>query len=255
MDDYELYYWPSAPITGSSFCMNATRCAGGTRTIPWLPNTAVISGHTLTSPSVYHFMKGVKISTYIGKRNNYKYRTPYYNISSSIPHETILTFPQEEAEIWTAQPIEKDKGRHLHTSWKYANQTYNADWMATAPSSAYYNACERERLCSRGDGTISQAHFRQYAALSVKAVLDEWDSDEFKDCNWTSQYWGKGPWHDRVDMWIAPGEPWRATPIVTDDDEAKATAAPWARPGPSFGSVASSTENSEPEETETDESQ
>jgi len=98
-DDYEMYHWPSAPLTGSSFCINATRSAGGKPTIPWLPNTAVVSGHTLTSPSVYHFIKGVRTSTSIGKSDNPEYHSPYYNISSSLPYEKILTFPQEEAEV------------------------------------------------------------------------------------------------------------------------------------------------------------
>jgi len=140
---------------------------------------------------------------------------------------------------------------HRYMEWRYANQSYNADWMAMVPSSAYFKACIRESLCEQDDKTISQAHFRQYAALSVKDVLAEWDSDEFQDCDWTSQCWQKGTWHDRNDMWIAPGEPWRATPITTaGDDDVKATVVPWARPGSSFGSVASKTESSEPVQTE-----
>ncbi|KAF2469925.1 uncharacterized protein BDR25DRAFT_343567 [Lindgomyces ingoldianus] len=251
VDDYAIYYWPSAPLIGTTFCANATRRAGGTRTIPWLPNTAVVSGHTLTSPSVYHFLTGVRVSTYLGNRDSNKFRSPHYNISSALP-TSLITFPQGESEIWTAQPTEFGIGASHHTEWRYANSSYNADWMATAPSSAYFNACSRNNLCSSTDRTISQAHFRQFAALSVKDVLAEWDSGKFLDCDWTSQYfesWGSGNWHDRKDMWIAPGEPWRATPIVTEEGEVKATGVGWARPGSVAGGKVSRTQVSGPEQT------
>ncbi|ORY18034.1 hypothetical protein BCR34DRAFT_660597 [Clohesyomyces aquaticus] len=255
VDDYEVHYWPSAPLTGSSFCVpNVTRHAGGTRTIPWLPNTAVVSGFTLTSPSVYHFLKGVGISTSIGETKYGKYgHSAVYNISSAIAPNTILTFAQEESDIWVVKPTRIGRGLHAHWEYAYKTGSYNADAMATVQSSAYFDACLRERtLCGKGDKTISQAWYRQYAALSIKEVMDEWDSDEFKHCNWSSQYYQQGPWHDRVDMWIAPGRPWRATPIVTDDgDEPKAT--PAAEPASTLRSLATRTEDWVPTTTETDE--
>lgn len=49
-------------------------------------------------------------------------------------------------------------------------------------------------------------------------MLNEWDSDEFQDCDWGQQYYMPS-FHNKSGMWIAPGEPWRATPIVTDDED------------------------------------
>lgn len=117
--NYQLYYWPSAPLTGSSLCMpNVTRLPGGTRTIPWLPNTAVVSGFTLTSPSAYHFMTGVKVSTSIGKvRYGRWYMSPVWNLSTSIDSNSILTFPQEESEIWTVRSHRSGRGIHAHVEF------------------------------------------------------------------------------------------------------------------------------------------
>lgn len=113
--NYQLYYWPSAPLTGSSLCLpNVTRLPGGTRTIPWLANTAVVSGFTLTSPSVYHFMTGVKISTSIGRERQGRLMSPVWNLSTLIDSTSILTFPQEESEIWTVRSHRSGHGIHAH---------------------------------------------------------------------------------------------------------------------------------------------
>ena len=97
------------------------------------------------------------------------------------------------------------------------NGSYNADAMSIAYSAPYYDACKRERTFDCNTHTLSQAHYRQYAAVPIKDLLSEWDSDEFKDCEWY-QYWQIGDWYDREDVWIAPGEPIVATSIVTDGD-------------------------------------
>jgi len=217
VNDYAVHYWPSAPQPGSSFCANATRAPGGTATIPGLPNTAVVSGFTLTSPSVYHFLKGVAVSTSIGESEfggrRRGYFSPVYNISSSIS-QMILTLGQREEDIWTAQPSRTGRGYRAHWNWRFANGSYNADAMTQASEPAYLDACKRERIFDCNEGTISQAHFRQYAAVSIKEVLDEWKNGSFEDCIW-HEYYEAGKWYDRQDMWIAPGEPYRATPIVT----------------------------------------
>ncbi|KAJ4295178.1 hypothetical protein N0V90_007188 [Kalmusia sp. IMI 367209] len=221
---YEVHYWPSAPLPGSSFCANGTRLPGGTPTIPGVPNTAVVSGLTLTSPSVYHFLKGAAVSTSIGGSVTGRHVHPVYSASSSYPSGAILTLPQDESAVWTAQPLHKGVGLHARWEWSFANGSYNADAMTQAPAPAYFEACKREREweCVRPDPdkprTISQAHYRQYAAVSIRDVLDEWDSDAFKDCIW-HQYWELGDWYGREDMWIAPGEPAVAKAIVTEDGD------------------------------------
>ncbi|KAF2464667.1 uncharacterized protein BDR25DRAFT_380985 [Lindgomyces ingoldianus] len=254
VDDYQVYYWPSAPLTGSSFCMpNITRLPGGTRTIPWLPNTAVVSGLTLTSPSIYHFLKGVGVSTSIGAiRQGRAGLSPVYNLSSSIAPDTILTFPQEESDVWTVKGHRTGRGLHAHWEYQYGSGSYNADDMSTVRSAAYFGECQPRKTCNHTGQTISQAQYRQNAALSVKEVLNEWDSDEFQDCNWSSQYWQQGPWHDRVDMWIAPGQPWRAVPIMTDD-EGEPEATRMAKPASTISSPPIRTGDWVPETTETGE--
>ncbi|KAF2736452.1 hypothetical protein EJ04DRAFT_551335 [Polyplosphaeria fusca] len=232
VEGYEMYYWPSAPQPGPSFCGNTTRLPGATRTNPPYPNTAVISGFTLTSPSIYHFLKGVAVSTSIGRSKNGRRYTPVFGLSTSIP-TPILTLPQDESDVWTAQPTHQGRGIHAFWSWKMGVGGFNADAMVTAPAAPYFDACVRERtMCHTDDKTLIQANYRQYAAVDIKSVLAEWDSGEFGDCEWY-QYWQAGQWHDREDVWIAPGQPGVATPVVTvGEEEPEATGAvPGSRTG------------------------
>lgn len=253
VDAYQVFYWPAAPLTGSSLCMpNITRLPGGTRTIPWLPNTAVVSGFTLTSPSVYHFMSGVRVSTSIGRTKYGRwYMSPVWNMSTSIASNTVLTYPQEESEIWTVRSHKAGRGIHAHVDYDYYNGSYNADDMATVRSVDYFGACPSSKTCNHTGETISQAHFTQRAAIPIKEMLEEWDSDEFKDCEWSQQYYMPS-FHNKSGMWIAPGEPWRATPILTEDeDEPEATR--MAKPASTIDATITQTVDWVPETTETGE--
>lgn len=72
---YEAYYWPTATPTGTAFCSNNTNnripTATGTATASFseTPVTTVVSGHTLTSPSVYHFIHDLAFKSKIGFRS------------------------------------------------------------------------------------------------------------------------------------------------------------------------------------------
>jgi hypothetical protein len=141
------------------------------------------------------------------------YYSQVYNISSSIP-QNILTLAQREEDVWTAQPTHTGRGMRAHWDWRFTNGSYNADAMTQVALPAYYDACRRERAWDCNNSTISQAHYRQYAAVSIRDLLDGWKSGQFEDCIWHEHY-EVGKWFDRQDMYIAPGEPYRATPIVT----------------------------------------
>lgn len=118
-------------------------------------------------------------------------------------------------------------------------------------SADYFGECPHSKTCNHTGETISQAHFTQRAAIDIRDMLNEWDSDEFQDCDWGQQNYVPS-FHNKSGMWIAPGEPWRATPIVTNDkDEVETTM--MAKPASTVHSPITQTANWTPDVRETGE--
>jgi hypothetical protein len=65
---YQAYYWPQPrPSDPNSFlCPGNSTGTLITRTIPDRPNTVILSGYTLTSPRIYHFLNSITVPTYLG---------------------------------------------------------------------------------------------------------------------------------------------------------------------------------------------
>ena len=124
---WTAYYWPYPTPTGSKFCQSDWVTPTGTPTIPGKPNTAVVSGYTLTSPSVYLFYEKVLVETYVGyAMNPYSaYPTVWpvghevWETYSSIPANRPLTIAQMEEAILTAS--QSCWGRELD----YCTMNYN----------------------------------------------------------------------------------------------------------------------------------
>lgn len=98
---WEAFYWPTVGLMGSAFCNANATGIPSTPTIPGTPNTAVISGSTLTSPSVYHFFHNATVSTYVGLRSRIGdlFPTSSFALSSAMPSQSALTVAQVEGDI------------------------------------------------------------------------------------------------------------------------------------------------------------
>jgi hypothetical protein len=100
---YSAYYWPTATPSGEDFCDANWTAPVGTPTIPGVPNTAVVSGLTLTSPDVYHFLKDVKIETYRGRADQPGGMGPapydLWELAKVLP---VVTVAQPESSILQA---------------------------------------------------------------------------------------------------------------------------------------------------------
>ncbi|KAF2471140.1 uncharacterized protein BDR25DRAFT_342495 [Lindgomyces ingoldianus] len=255
VNNYQVFFWPpDTPLSGPDICNTNFTPPPGTRTIPWLPNTAIVSGLTLTSPSVYHMLTGITIYTSIGKSRGGRWvgDVPVWNISTTIPSPTVLTLPQEISDVWTARPTHYGRGIRHVVEWNYTRPAYNPLFFATAPADKYFDSCKDTRYCRKSDGYILQGNYRQWAALNVSELLAEWDSDEFRNCDWREPEPVRG--REDTRFWIAGSGPWVAHAIVTDAGEEE-TSVPTPVPGETGEMLVMATRSIEeeaPEATETE---
>lgn len=227
---YSAYYWPTPAPSGSEFCESSTK---PTPTITGPPKTAVISGHTLTSPSVYHFLRDIRLdSASPGARR--------WNVSTTLPPSAaVLTVAQRESDILSAyeyicRGIEAD----------FCSVKFTADFrvhdVRTVRAEAYSRDCSN--FCSLdGDGVLYQSNFRADIAVPVSEIVAQ--NGEVvggKDCVWDLQ----GPDDEGYRSYITSSIPAVVfvnvqntvfVPIETAGGGGVVTGTPGAMPGGSMG--------------------
>ncbi|KAF2833671.1 hypothetical protein CC86DRAFT_415556 [Ophiobolus disseminans] len=177
---WEAYYWP----TPHAFCSgngtsNATATAVPTPTIPGQANTAVISGLTLTSPSVYHFLRNATLSTYVGRESNVG-ETPSDGTLSFASSTTaaFLTVAQRESDILTISRkcLGHNKGTHctMHASPRFLI----AD-LETVRASEYFGSREPHEA-----ETIYQNEYAATVGLAMSDIVKQ--NSVFGECVWTT---------------------------------------------------------------------
>ncbi|CAI6332060.1 unnamed protein product [Periconia digitata] len=176
---YSAYYWPTPAPTGSEFCESSKP----TSTITEELATTVISGHTLTSPSVYHFMRDARIESYLFDQQR-------YNLSVAVPSDLVLTVAQLESDILSASIT--CRGHELDYCTAFFIPDFRVNDISTARADAYV------RNCGCGTDTIYQSNYKPSVAVPVSDVVKQNPGIGGKDCDWdlwggySGSYWNGG---------------------------------------------------------------
>lgn len=186
---FSVYYWPTPTPTGSDFCNSKFAAPTATPTIPGTPNTAVVSGLTLTSPSVYHFLKDVKVETYLSQGNT-------WNVSTTFPAKQPLTVEQLEKDILSASA--RCSGIEADYCSVYFSNNFVINDISTVRVEAYQKNCWdwRGDCISSDHGTIYQASYSPTLAVAASDLVKQhgilsdckWNTGDFVDGPWTSRY-------------------------------------------------------------------
>jgi hypothetical protein len=184
-DSYEAYFWPTPTQSNSdAFCGNGT-VPTGTPTIPGRPNTAVISGLTFTSPSIYHILHNATVHTYAGEAFSILYGNvaPIYSISSVLPK---LTFAQPTNSILSQSKECHKPSPHgaVRCTISYEPDFHIQD-VFTVNAKAYYG----EELATPTTATICQASYSPTIGLPLVEVAAQNGVGE--DCEWTFPHSGR----------------------------------------------------------------
>ncbi|PVH97879.1 hypothetical protein DM02DRAFT_673790 [Periconia macrospinosa] len=166
---YSVYYWPTPTPSGSEFCQSSRP----TPTITDKPSTKVIAGHTLTSPSVYHFLRDVRIESYLFDKQR-------YNLSTAVPSDQVLTVAQLETDILSASVT--CSGREGDYCTASLTPDFRIDDIFTARKDAY------QWNCRCGTATIYQTNYKPSLAVPIREVVKQNHDIGGQDCDW--DLWG-----------------------------------------------------------------
>lgn len=174
---WEGFYWPKPIPTGSAFCDTNGTNITATPTIPGQANTAVISGLTLTSPSVYHFLRNVTLQTFTGRASLVGITGSGLDVFSPSTTPSLLVVSQRESDILTVSRICAGSNRHRRCTF-HASPGFSIADLTTVRSSEY---CGRWG-CYTGK-TIYQDDYKPTLGVPVSDIVAQ--NSVFADCTWT----------------------------------------------------------------------
>jgi hypothetical protein len=155
-EDYFVYYWPtpSPNPTDPSFCSNSTNgtipTPPPTQTIPDKPNAAIVSGHTLTSPSIYHFLKTPPLSLYAGVAVTPwgfgGFATTIWSTPAT-PFPTLLTVAQNPHTTPLLSVSKICRGIEADYCSVHPLPSFHIHHISTVPRDAYESNCNAQRHC------------------------------------------------------------------------------------------------------------
>jgi hypothetical protein len=177
---WEASYWPTPLPTGSELCGTNGTNITATPTRPVQPNTAIASGITLTSPSVYHFLRDATLQTFVGRVSRIG-DAESYGSDSFAPSTTapFLTVKQLESEILTLTHGCSGSGKRRHCYYLASSGFFSVADLATVRATEYcrpYGCFEKE--------TILQDKYTPTAALAMTDIVTQ--NGVFTDCVWTT---------------------------------------------------------------------
>lgn len=180
----ELWYWPAPAPNGSDFCNSNWIAPTATPTIPGKPNTAVVSGMTLTSPSVYHFIKTVNVYTIAGTNRKADggaiRQSTIWQLSTTLPTDkAFLTDKQLETDILSVTYV-GPKHPHAAATFSY-NKDFRVNDIFTMRSAPFFGSPE-----NKGISTIIQNEVTHQFALPISEIVAQ--NQVFKQCEWTRTY-------------------------------------------------------------------
>ncbi|KAF2001333.1 hypothetical protein P154DRAFT_575059 [Amniculicola lignicola CBS 123094] len=175
---WEGYYWPKPIPTGSAFCeVNGTDITA-TPTIPGQANTAVISGLTLTSPSVYHFLRNATLQTFAGRASSIGEISSGDVAFSSSTSPPLLVVSQRESDILTIFRNCAGSGRRRACTF-HASPGFSIADLETVRASEY---CGRWGCYS--SETIFQDDYKATIGVAMSEIVAQ--NKVFSDCAWTT---------------------------------------------------------------------
>lgn len=192
---WEAYHWPTPT---PSLCTNSTNGTNVTPT-PVLSSgnvTAVVSGFTLTSPSVYHFLRNATLSTFAGRISGIG--------DSSINGEDAFA-PSTTASLLTVKQLEPDiltLWRGCGGSGKRRRCTYHAvpgSFSIADLATVRIEEWCRPYGCYESD-TVYQDEYTPTAALAMTDIVSQ--NGVFTDCEWTKP--GRAIYTDGPAAWQGP---------------------------------------------------
>ncbi|KAL5433084.1 hypothetical protein PMIN06_011794 [Paraphaeosphaeria minitans] len=224
-ESYEAYYWPTPSQSNPEAFCNDSPVPTGPPTIPDRPKTAVISGLTFTSPSIYHILHNATIHRYAGEASSVAYGGggPIHSISSTLPN---LTLAQAATSILAQSKTCRKPSPHgaVRCTISY-EPDFRVQDLFTVGAEIYYG----EQLATPTAATICQASYAATIGLPLGEVAAQ--NGVGGDCEWTFAHSGRTTLVGE-DMFSVDG-------FGSDDYHAITTAPEVLRPG--TATVASST--------------
>ena len=178
----EIHYWPTPTPSGSDFCNSSWIAPTGTPTIPGKPNTAVVSGYTLTSPTIYQFFHGVEFSTFAGRMT--RADGSYVGNRPSVTREHTIT---SAPSIYTVAKLETDilsvtqrrnTKRVNHVS---VNPDFRINDIFTIRAEPWYGVGEGIR---KPNMTIWQHKATPSIAVWPSDLVKQNGVKDLEDCSW-----------------------------------------------------------------------
>lgn len=179
-DSYEAYYWPTPkPSDPNAFCSPNATAPPATPTIPGRPNTAVVSGFTLTSPYVYHILHNATVFSFAGRASPIDGGPieSLWSVSSAAP---TMTLSQASSSLLSLKEECHRPSPHgaRRCTWSY-DPDFRIQDMLTVRASAYYTT-------SDGVGsTICQSYYHPRIGLPLNEIASQNGVEE--GCDWTSK--------------------------------------------------------------------
>jgi hypothetical protein len=175
---WEAFHWPSPLPTGSAFCNTNGTNVTATPTIPGQANTAVISGMTLTSPSVYYLLRNVTLQTFAGHASLIGDASTGPEVFLPSTTAPLLTVKQREADILTISRICAGSNRGRYCTY-HASPGFSVADLATVRASEYCGWWG----CYTGD-TILQDKYKPTLGVPVSDIVAQ--NGVFTNCAWTT---------------------------------------------------------------------
>jgi hypothetical protein len=178
---WQAFYWPSPLPTGLAFCnKNGTNSTSGTPTIPGQANTAVVSGLTMTSPSVYYLIKNATLQTFAGQASFIGSASTGQDAYLPSTEVAVLTAAQRESDILTVSAACIGSGKRRHCTYHAIPHFLIAD-LATVRADEY---CSAKTPVCQGDDTIYQDNYGPTLGVPISAIVEQ--NGVFSDCEWTT---------------------------------------------------------------------
>jgi hypothetical protein len=177
---WEASYWPTPLPTGSALCGTNETNMTTTRATPGQPVTAVISGLTLTSPSVYHFVRNATLQTFAGRASLIG-EAASLGEDAFAPSTTasLLTVAQREEDILTLSRGCAGSGRGRYCYFRASAGFFSIADLVTVRATEYCRPYD----CYDGE-TILQDEYTPTAALAMTDIVAQ--NGVFTDCAWTT---------------------------------------------------------------------
>lgn len=176
---WEASYWPSIPPTGSALCGTNETNLNTTSAITH-PTTAIVSGLTLTSPSVYHFVRNATLQTFVGRASLIGQAESLGSDSFALSTTaSLLTVKQLEDDILTISRGCAGSNKRRYCTYRASAGYFSIADLATVRATEYcrpYGCWESE--------TILQDKYTPTAALAMTDVVAQ--NGVFTDCVWTT---------------------------------------------------------------------